>query len=226
VNYKNQWKSVINPFKTIALAFDTKIYLNKKKKGNYFGLGASVFNDKVGVAKFTTNQLNIDLAYHLLINRHNSISAGVKTGFFERHIDPTGLKWDSQYNGKGYDASLPTRENMVLQSYGKFDLGVGLLYFYSNNAEGVKMQLGASMAHLTKPKNSFYLLKDPVLNYKYTGHFNLHYKIPDQNFVLNPAVIYVKQGGHNEIVAGSNFKFLLGQETRDKVNGVFICADA
>ncbi|MBL7917459.1 MAG: PorP/SprF family type IX secretion system membrane protein, partial [Bacteroidia bacterium] len=134
INYKNQWKSVINPFKTVALAFDTKIYLNKKKKGNYFGVGASMFNDKVGAAKFTTNQLNIDVAYHLLINRHNSISAGVKTGFFERHIDPSGLKWDSQYDGKGYNASLPTRENMTFQSYSKLDLGAGLLYFYSNSS--------------------------------------------------------------------------------------------
>ncbi len=215
-NYKNQWKSIINPFKTLALAFDTKIYLNKKRKGNYIGAGVTLFNDKVGMAKFTTNQLNADVAYHVFFDRHNSLSAGIKAGFFERHINPADLKWDKQYNGKTYDASLPNGENMVLQSYGKFDLGAGLLYSYNNTSNGLKLQAGVSMAHITKPKNSFYLL-DPTTHYKYTGHFHLQYKLEDQNLVLMPAALYVKQGGHSEIVAGSNFKFILGEETRDKV---------
>src|SRR5688572_29642140 len=47
INYKNQWKSVINPFKTAALAFDAKLM---KAKKNNFGVGVSLFNDKVGVA--------------------------------------------------------------------------------------------------------------------------------------------------------------------------------
>jgi len=213
-NYKNQWKSVINPFKTLALAFDTKVYLNKKKKGNYIGVGATLFNDKVGMSRFTTNQLNADIAYHVLLGRHASLSAGVKAGFFERHISPGELKWDRQYNGKTYDASLSSGENMILQSYGKFDLGTGLMYNYFGPT--VRMQVGASMAHITKPKNSFYLM-DVNMHYKYIGHMNFQFKLEDQKMVIMPSAIYVQQGTHREVVAGSNFKFLLGEQTRDKV---------
>ncbi len=215
VNYKNQWKSVISPFKTTAIAFDARAYLNKKKKGNHIGYGFSMYNDKAGVSKVTTNQFNIDLAYHVYFTRSSSLSAGVKAGFFQRSINTTELKWDKQYDGKNYDASLPTGESAVFQSFMKFDLAAGLLYKYYSRANGARFELGGSMAHITKPKISFYS-KDPSLNFKYIGHMNAQLKAGESTLFL-PAVLYALQGKHQEITFGGSFKFLVGQSTREKV---------
>lgn len=215
INYRNQWKNVISPYKTLALAFDSRIYTNKKKKGNHIGYGFSMFNDKAGLSKLTTNQVNIDLAYHVYFSRSSSLSAGVKAGFFQRTINTSDLKWDSQYDGKNYDATLPTRENTVYQSILKFDLGAGIMYKYYQRSSGMRFEIGGSMAHITKPKISFYS-KDPSLNFKYLGHLLVQAKVGESSYFI-PAAMYALQGKHTEITVGANYKMIIGDQTRDKV---------
>lgn len=215
VNYKNQWKSVINPFKTIAIAFDSRAFLNKKKKGNHIGYGFTMYNDKAGMSKVTTNQANLDLSYHVYFSRSSSLSAGVKAGFFQRSINTTDLKWDSQYDGKTYDPSKPTGESAIFQSFMKFDLAAGILYKYFSRNSGTRFELGGSMAHITKPKISFYS-SDPSLNFKYIGHMHAQFKISDNSYFL-PSAMYALQGKHQEIIFGGNIKFMIGDQTREKV---------
>lgn len=210
-NYKNQWKSVMNPFKTMAIGFDTKI---KSKSANYFGVGVSVFNDKVGASKFTTNQVNIDLAYHFKLNEQNRISAAVKSGVFEKHFNPNGLKWDNQYDGKEYDPSRSSGELISTNNYMKFDLGAGLLYTYKKE-NGLIVQAGGAVAHLTKPKNSFYA-KDPSINFKYTGHIHIQYQPKEKKYIIQPSVLFVNQGGHTELVGGSNIALIIEEQKKEK----------
>lgn len=217
LNYRNQWKSVISPFKTMALAFDSKIYTNKKRKdnrmANYIGYGFTMFNDKGGASKLTTNQLNLDLSYTVYFNNRNSLSAGVSGGFFQRTINTSDLKWDAQFNGRTYDASLPTAETAVFQSFMKLDIGAGLMYKYQQRASGTRFELGASMAHITKPTVSFYD-QDPSLNFKYIGHSLLHIKV-DKNIYLIPTAMYALQGKHTELTGGANVKYVFEDQAKE-----------
>lgn len=212
INYKNQWKSVMNPFKTAALSFDTKL-LNKPESKNHFGIGLSLFNDKVGIAKFTTNQANIDLADHFTLNSRNKISAGIKAGLFQKYINVSGLKWDNQYNGRDYDASRPTGENTNFNNYNSVDLGAGLLYTYTKVENALQIQGGFSATHLNSPKNSFYS-NDESTKIKLVAHANVSYQPKDKNYKVLPSFIFSKQGGHTEIVAGSNVAFLMKEQNR------------
>lgn len=215
INYRNQWKSVIMPFKTTAIAFDSKINLKKRanKRYNYFGYGFTMFNDKAGLSKLTTNQLNIDLAYHIYLSRTSLLSAGIKTGFFQRIINTSDLKWDAQFNGKTYDSSLPTNENTVYQSLLKFDLGAGLQYRFTQYSKGIQFEIGASLAHITKPSVSFYN-GDPSLNFKYIGHTLLQKKINSNSYII-PTAMYALQGKHSELTMGANYKYLFGEQAKD-----------
>jgi type IX secretion system PorP/SprF family membrane protein len=215
INYKNQWKSVISPFKTLAIAFDSRIYVNKKHRGNFLGYGITLFNDKAGISKLTTNQGNLDLAYHLQFSRSSSFSAGIKGGIFQKSINPLDLKWDAQYDGKNYDASLSTKENMPYQNFTQIDLATGLMYKFVDRESGFKLEVGGSLSHLTKPKISFYN-KDNKINYKYIGHLNAQFKLSETIYLL-PAAMYALQGKQSELIAGCNFKIILGEQTRDKV---------
>jgi len=215
VNYKNQWKSVITPYKTTAIAFDSRVYINKKRKGNFIGYGFTLYNDKAGLSKLTTNQVSLDLNYHLFFSRSSSLSVGVKSGLFQRSINTTELKWDAQFDGKNYDAALPTGESAVYQSFMKFDLAAGALYQYYNRANKFRFEIGGSMAHITKPKISFYS-KDPALNFKYIGHTGMTIKATDGIFFL-PSALFALQGKHSEFTAGGNFRFMIGEQTKEKV---------
>lgn len=213
VNYKNQWKSVINPYKTAAIAFDSHVYTDKRHTGSSIGYGFTLYNDKAGSSKVTTNQGSLDLAYHLQVSRASNLSAGVKVGFFQRTINTTDLKWDSQYDGKNYDASLPTNESAVFSSFMKFDLAAGLLYNYYSRQTGMRLELGGSMSHITKPKISYYS-SDPSLNFKYIGHARIQFKLSERAYFV-PGGFYALQGKHQEITAGANFKIAIGEETRE-----------
>lgn len=213
VNYKNQWKSVINPYKTTAMAFDSHVYLDKRHQGSSIGYGFTLYNDKAGSSKVTTNQASLDLAYHLQVSRASNLSAGVKVGFFQRAINTTDLKWDSQYDGKNYDASLPTGENAYFSSFMKFDLAAGLLYNYYNRSNGMRLELGGSMSHITKPKISFYS-SDPSLNFKYIAHTRIQLKMSERAYFV-PGGFYALQGKHQEITAGASFKVVVGEETKE-----------
>lgn len=212
VNYKNQWKSVINPFKTAAIAFDTKL-LSKPEQKNHFGIGISLFNDKVGASKFTTNQVNLDLANHYSINTHNRVSAGIKVGIFQKYINTTGLKWDNQYNGRDYDASRPTGESISVNNYNSLDLGAGILYTFTKLEKALQIQGGLSVAHLNAPKNSFYS-NDVSTKMKLIAHANLSFQPKEKNYKILPSFILSNQGGHLEIVGGSNIAFLMSDQNR------------
>jgi type IX secretion system PorP/SprF family membrane protein len=213
-NYKNQWKSIVSPFKTVAVAFDAKVQPSKRGRLSHLGYGITLFNDQMGISKLTTNQVNLIVAYHVFLNRTSSLSAGINTGLFQKSITTNNLKWDSQFDGKGYNASLPTNEANRFQNIIKFDLGAGLRYKYFKPSSGLRLEIGNSITHVTKPTVSFYS-KDPSLQLKYTCNFILQTKI-NEHIYLMPALMYVKQGGHSELIGGGNVKFILGEQTRDR----------
>lgn len=210
INYKNQWKSVINPFKTAAIAFDMRFPKKSDSLArNFLGIGISLFNDKAGITRFTTNQVNIDLSYHVRLNKKNVLSGGIKSGLFSRNINATNLKWDNQFDGRTYDASRPNGEQIQYTNYNKFDLGAGLLLTHAQPEKGNRFQTGFSALHVTQPENSFYA-KDVGTKLKYTGHFQAEIHPENTKFHLEPGLLAVVQAGHKEIVAGNNFVFPLG----------------
>jgi type IX secretion system PorP/SprF family membrane protein len=205
INYRNQWKSVINPFKTGVIAFDTKLF-NRDKK-NYLGLGASIFNDQAGISKLTTNQANLDLAYHIGIDPNNRFSIGAKAGFFQKYVNASGLRWDNQYNGVDYDGSRPTGETISGNRYSNLDLGAGLVYTYLKPEKGLQVQGGFSAMHLTRPKNSF-AAKDENTNLKYTAHVSMEIRPKEKKYAILPSLLFAQQSSHHEITGGGNFAFL------------------
>ena len=69
-NYKDQWRSVSKPYKTIYAAADY-VAFKKKKAGSYLGVGLSFYNDKAGTSSFATNQTSLMLAYNVKMNKYN-----------------------------------------------------------------------------------------------------------------------------------------------------------
>ncbi len=214
MNYRNQWQNIISPFKTAGLAFDSRINKRNKRKDNradnYFGYGLSMYNDKAGLSKLTTNQLEGNGAYHLFLNTRHSLSFGIKLAFFQRVLNTSNLKWDAQFNGKTYDSGLSSQETAVFQSIARFDLGTGLLYRYHNRTTGDRIDAGISMSHIMQPEVSFYGEASPLM-YKYIVHGNYIKKLSG-NIYIKPTMIFIKQGTHTELNAGLNVRFDLNTD--------------
>lgn len=212
VNYKDQWKSVTaNPFKTFNVSADMA-FMNRKS-GSHAGVGIDFFSDKAGdgAMKTTTGQLH--LSGVIALNDASFLSAGIYGGFGQRSLTYSNLYWDNQYIGGHLDLTAPTGETGTFSNHSYADVGAGLAYYYGtgNNTissnDAWNITCGVSAWHLNQPSYSYYGATENKLPMKIIGHFNGEIGIKNFSLVVEPGIIYMRQGGHQEINAGALFKY-------------------
>ena len=216
-NYKNQWKAVGSPYSTFAASADVKLLKSRKHQ---MGIGIDFFTDKSGDAQLKSNQGDITLSGIININKKSLISAGLMAGFAQRSITTGGLSWGNQYNGMAYDASLPTGETAVANSFTYADFAAGLQYSYgtdemyisANNAR--KVNVGVAVFHPQQPTYSFYGNKADILHMKLVLHGDAAIGIQNTNLVLKPSYIVFVQGATKEITPGMSFQYILQEASR------------
>jgi type IX secretion system PorP/SprF family membrane protein len=72
LNYKEQWRSISEPFKTIGATYDTRI--NKKHITNYIlGGGVNFFSDKAGDSQMGTTLGTLSFAYHRYLSAYSTL---------------------------------------------------------------------------------------------------------------------------------------------------------
>jgi type IX secretion system PorP/SprF family membrane protein len=123
VNYRSQWNSVAIPYKTIAASFDARFNEDKRNKKGIIAGGINFFNDQSGDMKVNTTNVNLNLAYHLILDKTSTLGIGIYTGFGQRSIDPNAGRWGSQYDGTSYNSAISSGEtfNSASFNYVKFD---------------------------------------------------------------------------------------------------------
>ena len=220
INYKDQWRQVGAPYKTFAASLDSRIS-NKKSSSGFLAAGISFFNDRAGDSKIGTNFGNLNLAYHVKLNRHNKLGGGMQAGFFQRSADFTSLQWGNQYDGNAYNASLPSNELAGYTSFTSFDMGAGLLWSYDNSDGDIyvtdnhdlNFNFGVSLFHLTRPKYS-YIGTTERLPMKLVVHGAGVISIPDSEWGFVPGFMFYRQGPAQEIYAGMLMRYLLSQDSK------------
>ncbi len=213
-NYRTQWGSVAKAYQTYGITFEQAIKHLKLKK-NYIGIALNIYNDRAGDAKLNSLMPNIGINYITKSSKYSKLSGGVQIGMVYRTIDVSGLKWDAQYDGYAYNASLPNGEPSTPRSaITSIDLGAGINYHYAKSEryisaqDGAKCDVGFSAFHYSIPKNSFFNNSERLYT-KYIFHANLDYGIKSAGIALVPSVIYMKQGPSTETTLGFLFKYII-----------------
>jgi type IX secretion system PorP/SprF family membrane protein len=75
-NYRNQWATAPNPFRTSSISFDTKFNVFKQK----LGAGLFFINDESGAGGLNYNKLFASLGYEKEINK-NYFNLGLQLGY-------------------------------------------------------------------------------------------------------------------------------------------------
>ncbi|HIA36233.1 MAG TPA: type IX secretion system membrane protein PorP/SprF [Flavobacteriales bacterium] len=209
--YKNQWASVGAPFKTIYASYDMHL-LSTNDNNNGLDAGMSFFNDKAGKTSMGLTQLNLILSYKFQIKEVQFLSAGVQMGYVQRSINYEGIKWDSQYNGVGYDPALPTGEMSLLQNNSYLDAGAGITWKYIPSKKFFA-KLGGAMYHLTMANGSYLEAAEDQLNLKMVLHGEGEMVLNDQ-FAILPQLVAFKKGAAFEVNAGSFLKYVTGERSK------------
>jgi type IX secretion system PorP/SprF family membrane protein len=229
-NHKEQWRSV-NAFRTSAVSFEmkfsqfpwvkvdkmTETYRKKLAKG--LALGIYVYGDNAGDGNLRHNQANLSLAYHLMLNKENMLSAGLMGGIAQRSISEEELRWNNQYAGGTYNATAGSGETFADHAFTYADYSLGLLWSYGSESRYLSandqkhLSAGISVYHVTQPRQSF--LSENDLQYRrWTAHFNSLFGISNTPYSIGISALYLRQGPQSELTPGFLFKYKPKDESR------------
>ena len=230
INYKDQWQSVASPYKTIDASYDMR-FGKKEPKSGYFAGGFLFYHDMAGDAKMGTMQVGLPIAYHVLLGENSKISAGVQPSFFQRSMNTDALQWGNQYLAGSYSAANPTGEPVNgSASFSFFDVGSGLMWSYHKGEmyisahNHLNVNVGFSVHHIAQPKYSYYSTGNELLYRKYVLYGNANIGIKNSSLSLVPGFIMYRQGTTQEILFGTQFRYLLKENSRytSFVNGAAV----
>ncbi|MDP4685090.1 MAG: PorP/SprF family type IX secretion system membrane protein [Crocinitomicaceae bacterium] len=220
VNYRSQWNSVADPYKTIAASFDARFNDKKRNKSGIIAGGINFYNDQAGDLKVNTNNVNLNLAYHLILDKSSTLGLGIYSGFGQRSISPEGGKWASQYDGNAYNPSLSSGEVFNSPSFSFFDAGAGLVYTYKNGAGYMNQNKqrffngGIAFYHVNRPNYSYINNGEEKLYMRISGFVNANIGIANTRGSILPGIYYQRQKSAQEIYVGANYKYNLHEGSR------------
>ena len=210
-NYRNQWAAALaaNAYNTYSVSYDQKIPVGRE---DYFGIGGSLWGDVAGESRFGTTQGRVSFSYSKKMagyrKKASYLVIGADAALTSRSISNADLRWPSQITTGGFDRTLPNNEpNFVDTDFLYADIAAGLLWF-SVIDDNTNWYVGAALHHLNRPNVSF--LGDEVNLYsRYTLHAGLQFEIARKISML-PFGVYMAQGPHRSLNAGTNFRFAMG----------------
>lgn len=210
INYKNQWASIGNPYKTMAASFDLPVLRNYNGY-KMTGVGISILSDKAGKSEYGFTQVNLSGSHSVTVNKFQDLAIGLGFGYGQVSANFNGLRWDNQYDGINYDPTLPTGEGNFYPKSNYFDISAGFLArFFSRDLH--ETQIGISVSHLNRPwQATLSDVNDDVLRMKFIIHGKS--EIPLQNgkdLTFIPAIYFAKQAVSTEVIGGFNIKSKLG----------------
>jgi type IX secretion system PorP/SprF family membrane protein len=198
VNYRNQWSSLPVPYRTISAYADFQL-LRNRNQANWLGLGVAFFSDKAGDGNLSLMRTEAFLAYHIRLNEHAMISAGVSGSFSQRAVDVASLRFDSQWDGFSFNGTMANGESGGSFKSTYSDIGAGLNYAWFPN-ENIYLKLGAGLSHINQPTETFYNMENRVAM-RPTGNMDALFLI-NKAVVINPSVYYTRQNKSYELVYG------------------------
>ncbi len=189
--HRSQWGAVAKPFTSYGVSVSGKP-AQKKRRGS-LGLGFDCYYDKSGDASFVSLQSGFNIAYSVKLDEYSSLSAGIKLNYNQRSINNTAFQWGEQYDGKSYNASLATGEQLGnLQRINFFDVAGGLNYRYKKGEKNMSsntvriFDIGISGFHINKSDVAFYKDEANKLGTRAIAYFQGTIGIDNTNVCLLP----------------------------------------
>ncbi|MCW3463350.1 PorP/SprF family type IX secretion system membrane protein [Chitinophaga nivalis] len=215
VNYRNQWASVPVPYKTMSASADFQLLRDRLEYG-WLGVGAVILRDVAGSGNLTSTKVYGSVAYHQLLGQSSLLSLGFNVGTAGKRVDITKLTFGDQWNGKFFDAGVPSAEPIVQSKVNYFDLQAGMNYAYFPT-ENIYINAGVSVQHINKPRETFYAGNN-IIDRRYIGFLNASIKMSDK-VIINPSAYYARQAAAQEIVLGMNAAYNLSGDGVQQLHG-------
>jgi len=210
-NYRSQWQSLPVPFNSFSLFGDCQVF-RRHNGTNWLGVGAAMFSDRAGDGNLSLSRYEGFVAYHIQLGQTQMISFGGSVASVERTVDFSKLTFDTQWDGYVFNNTLANGEPAHLGKAHYTTINAGLNYAIFPS-EMVYFKFGGSVANINQPSESFYNQSNPV-GMRETGYMDMLARA-GKRLVINPSVYYTTQQGASELMFGSLFTIMVGNDDND-----------
>lgn len=222
--YKDQWRSISAPYKTLYSGYCLRI--NDKKSWNGFlSAGVHVFTDKAGDADLGISSVYATVSYQLLLSSRMKIAGGIQPGFGQFGYQFGNLKWGNQFDGHSYNQAQNTGENDYKENINFFDVNTGVVFIYDRNErrvtsnDNIKISTGYSLYHITKPRYDFYRFSDNRIFIKHVFFVNSFIGVRYSKYSFIPEAYLIKQGPQQELMFGTYLRYK-AQEKSERIDDI------
>lgn len=220
-NYRDQWSSVGNPYRTMNLWGDVKAFGDRFENG-WMGIGGSIMKDAAGTGNLSSIRATASIAYHQMLGYNSLLSGGFGLSYVNKRVDLSKLTFDNQWNGKFFDITVPSNEPFANNNASYLDLSMGMNYAYFAS-DNFYFNAGLSIMHLNRPRESFFNpnVSNASVDMRFTGFANASVKVQDI-WIFNPNVYVSKMGTAWEAVLGFNAnRDLSGDGAQQMIFGLY-----
>ena len=201
---RQQWGSIVTPFKTTAISAD----MTTTKNINF---GLNLLQQTSGDVGYKYSTGNLSVSYsgiHLGREGYKVISFGMQGGILGRSINLADAQVNEQYQNSG-SVDLST----IKPSASAFDMGAGVFFYDADPNKKVNLFAGFSAGHLTQPSDPFLSsnigAKLPV---RYTTHAGANIYINERTQLV-PNALVMNQGNTSEVMLGGYVQMALNPTT-------------
>src|ERR1700743_418180 len=146
-NYRNQWSAIMaQPYRTMSIWGDAQVFRDRIE-GGWGGLGGVILRDDAGASALTSTEVYGSAAYHQMVGYASLITLGFNTGWVNKHINTSNLKFPDQFDGRFFDNTLPTSVVIDHPSDNFFDMQLGMNYAYFPTNK-MYLNAGVSVQHI------------------------------------------------------------------------------
>lgn len=218
LNYRQQWLGPSAPYNTATLSFDTKLF-KEITNDNTLGIGTMLMMDNTFSGILKSNYGSLNISYHQKIGGNDAGESSIGIGFGavygNKQLNVNELNFESQFVSYGFNTNLPTGENGLFSMQPFVSLNTGILY--SITTDKLNFDLGGSVYHFNKPKQTF--LKDElqVIPMRYVIHSSFDCQLSEGS-ILNMNAMYQQQAFINYWVLGGSIAKSLDDDNNRTLN--------
>ena len=219
MNWKDQWQSVNNTFRTFGASAEYSFGKNGfKRKTVFYATGLHFFKDVSGDVDLGNTQVGMDFSVLVKTTRSSRLSLGVQGNSSRIGIDPSKMQWGSQYNGLNYDPALFNGEGYGFAPFSYGDISAGLTWWYHKKDNKIvsfspsNARFGFAIYHINKPKYAL-LQSGNRLPMRFVFHSDLNVPI-HETLYLTPTILYQYQNKQSELIVGTLFKYVLRKASK------------
>jgi type IX secretion system PorP/SprF family membrane protein len=175
-NHRSQWwgSSAAN-FVTNTVSAELPFAKGLTDKSQ-LALGVMGLSDVSNNGILKNNYFSAGMAYNQNLNQEGTkkFGAGLMATFGSRALDVSKMQWQSQFGSFGFNAALPSGENLQLPKRSYFDVAAGV--HYSSEGKKWNVNLGASVFHVAQADISAFDAGNSATRMRFNLNMDLAYK--------------------------------------------------